>query len=193
MERIANCAWYSSLDLSSGYMQIPLDDDASYKCGVISEDGIYQMRRMPFGLKNATSAFSRIMNQVLYGLDEATSYVDDGLVHTRSQSFDDHLEALRHVFERFREFNLKLNPKKCVFASKTITFLGHDISQKGYSPSKVNVKVIEDFPIPKTPKEVQSFIGMASFFRKYIPNFSKMLEPLQRLTHQNEPWKWEAE
>jgi hypothetical protein len=140
LEKIGGCSFYSSLDLSSGYMQIPLDKETSYKCGVITEDGTYQMEAMPFGLKNASGIFSRTMSKVLYGLDEAViSYIDDILIFTKSNCFDVHLESLEKVFLRLREFGLKLSPKKCLFARDEIPFLGHVIRCNDYAPAPRNI------------------------------------------------------
>nr|CAD2205383.1 unnamed protein product [Meloidogyne enterolobii] len=135
LEKVGNCRYYSSLDLASGYLQIKLSERASRKCGVITEDKIYQMINLPFGLKNATSAFARIMAHVLTGLENVIAYVDDILIFTKSESFDEHINALRSVFERFRRFNLKLSPKKCTFASASMEFLGFIVNEAGYTPS----------------------------------------------------------
>jgi hypothetical protein len=194
LEKIGGCAFYSSLDMSSGYMQIPLDTETSYKCGVITEDGTFQMTAMPFGLKNASGIFSRTMSQVLFGLDEAViSYIDDVLVFTKSPNFDDHLASLRKVFERMREFNLKLSPKKCLFGRQEIPFLGHVIKCADYAPSPRNIDLIRKFPAPINLQQVRRFVGMASFFRRFIPNFSELAQPLTKLTKKVNKFGWNEE
>nr|CAD2202708.1 unnamed protein product [Meloidogyne enterolobii] len=191
MERIGNCNYYSSLDLSSGYLQIRLTERASRKCGVIMEDEIYQMTHMPFGLRNATSAFARVMAHVISGLDECVlAYVDDFLVFTKSPDFDEHLNALRQVFTRLRKYFLKISPKKCIFASREMNFLGYTINAKGYTPSIAKVETINNLPAPTTVKEVRQAIGMASFFRKHIQNFSLIVEPLTKLTRKEIEFHW---
>lgn len=144
LNKIGNCNYYTSLDMASGYMQIPLNNEASRKCGVITEDRVYQCTRMPFGLKNATGMFMRAMNAILGGLDKhVTAYVDDILIHTQS-IFQEHLEVVRKVFTRLREYNMKLFPKKCVFAQRKIVYLGHSISGSGYTPANRNLEAIKN-------------------------------------------------
>nr|CAD2193280.1 unnamed protein product [Meloidogyne enterolobii] len=194
MDRIGNCHYYSSLDLSSGYLQIRLTENASRKCGLITEDKIYQMINLPFGLRNATSAFARCMAHVLSGLDNCVvAYVDDIVVFTKPDDFETHLSSLKSVFERFRRFNLKLSPKKCIFAAATMNFLGYIVNSNGYTPSLGKVEVIKNLPNPKTVREVKHVVGMASFFRKHIPNFSTIVEPLTRLTKKEKNFEWGEE
>jgi hypothetical protein len=194
LEKIAHCHYYSSLDLSSGYFQIALTEEASRKCGIITEDKIYQTVRMPFGLRNATSAFARTMALVLSGLDESVlAYVDDTLVFTPSPNFEDHLKALEAVFERFRLYNLKLHPKKCILGASEMQFLGYTINSHGYAPSLAKVEVIKDIPAPTNLKQVRRAVGMASFFRRHIPNFSSIVEPLTRLTKKENKFSWGRE
>nr|CAD2199831.1 unnamed protein product [Meloidogyne enterolobii] len=194
MEKVGSCSFYSLLDLSSGYLQIRLTERASRKCGLITENEIYQMTHMPFGLKNATSAFARVMAHVISGLEDSViAYVDDFLIFTKAPEFEKHLDALRQVFDRLRKYYLKVSPKKCILASTQMNFLGHTINSSGYSPSLSKVETITNLPVPKTLKEVRHCVGMASFFRKHIPNFSMIVEPLTRLTRKEITFKWEEE
>uniref|UniRef100_A0A914P206 Reverse transcriptase domain-containing protein n=1 Tax=Meloidogyne incognita TaxID=6306 RepID=A0A914P206_MELIC len=193
LEKVGNCRYYTSLDLASGYLQIKLSERASRKCGVITEDKIYQMVNLPFGLKNATSAFARIMAHVLTSLENVIAYVDDILIFTKSENFDEHIGSLRGVFERFRRFNLKLSPKKCTFASDHMEFLGFIVNKSGYSPSLRKTETILNLKNPTSVKEVRHVIGMANFFRKHVPNFSTIVEPLTRLTRKEKPFVWGEE
>lgn len=193
LEKIGNCKYYSSLDLSSGYLQIPLDEDASYKCGVITLEGTYRMTHMGFGLRNATSMFARVMSTILAGINSGVlAYVDDILVYTSSDEFDEHLSILRQVFTRFRQFNLKLAPKKCCLARTKLQFLGHEVSRYGYSPADDNLSKIRNFPRPTNAKQVKSFVGVGSFYRKFIPNFAGLVEPLTRLLSKDNKFVWET-
>jgi hypothetical protein len=194
MEKVGNCKYYSALDLSSGYLQIRLTDDTSRKCGVITEDKIYQMLYMPFGMKNATAAFSRAMAIVLSGLEDcAISYVDDILIFTKDGTFAEHLKALRTVLGRFRTYNLKLSPKKCKFATTEMNFLGFTLTAEGYKPSLSRIELIKDLPVPKTVREVKRVLGKVGFYRRHIANFSTVVEPLQCLTRQENKFEWNEE
>lgn len=153
---------------------------------------MYQMTHLPFGLKSASSYFSRIMAKVLGGLEQnVLVYIDDILIYDKT--FENHLNSIRKVLTRFREFNLKASPKKCVFAKREITFLGHKINKENYSPGDSNTTAVQNFPIPKNAKEVKRFVGMVGFFRKFIPNFATIAEPLTRLTRKDEKFLWGAE
>ena len=143
--------------------------NASRKCGVITEHGVFQFNRMPFGLKNAPSAFMRIMSRVFEGCESfVLVYIDDILIFTRDKDFNKHLEHVRIALDRLREFGFKLSPKKCFFAQKKIDFLGHEVSEEGYFPCEKNLESIRNFPVPKTAKQLKSFLGMCGYFRRYI-------------------------
>uniref|UniRef100_A0A183C893 Reverse transcriptase domain-containing protein n=1 Tax=Globodera pallida TaxID=36090 RepID=A0A183C893_GLOPA len=113
LEKVGNCHWYTSLDLPSGFLQIRLTERASRKCGIITEDDVFQMAHMPIGLRNATSAFARVMAHVLSGLEESVIvYVVDFRIYTKSPDFKEHLDALRQVFVRLKQYDLKVSPKR---------------------------------------------------------------------------------
>ncbi|HEX4850299.1 MAG TPA: reverse transcriptase domain-containing protein, partial [Puia sp.] len=194
LEKISGCHWYTSLDLCNGYLQIPMSKDASRKCGIITEDGVFQMTHMPFGLKNAPGIFMRIMKEVFEGMEDfVVVYIDDILIFTKSSNFLDHLDHIQKVLLRLEEYGFKLSPKKCFFALKKVQFLGHEIWLEGYRPSELNLVAIKEFPVPTNLKQVRSFIGMGSFFRKYIKDFAKMAEPLSRLTRSDIAFEWTQE
>uniref|UniRef100_A0A915DVK1 Reverse transcriptase domain-containing protein n=1 Tax=Ditylenchus dipsaci TaxID=166011 RepID=A0A915DVK1_9BILA len=173
LSKIGGCTYYSTLDLASGYWQIRLHPDASRKCGIVTPTKVYQMTHLPFGLKNATSAFGRTMALVLSGLEEmVVVYVDDLLVYTKSPDFQEHLKALRCIFERFRKFNLKISPKKCVLATDTIHFLGHKIRPDGYVRLRSGLK------------------ELAILYENISPDM-RLLQPLNELTRKGVDFKWE--
>ncbi|EGT45949.1 hypothetical protein CAEBREN_01577 [Caenorhabditis brenneri] len=191
LERVGGSKYFTSMDMANGYLQLRLDPSSSYKCGFITETKVYAYTHLPFGLKSAASYFQRALKTVLAGLeDDALVYIDDILVF--SKTFEQHLLSLRKVLDRFRSFNLKASPKKCEFAKTSITFLGHEISQNSYAPNKANVDSIAAFPVPSNINEVRRYVGMAGFFRKFIPNFSEIAEPLTRLTRKNTSFEWNS-
>uniref|UniRef100_A0A1I7U677 RNA-directed DNA polymerase n=1 Tax=Caenorhabditis tropicalis TaxID=1561998 RepID=A0A1I7U677_9PELO len=192
LEKVGGSKFFSSLDMANGYLQLRLDPASSYKCGFITESKVYAYTHMPFGLKSAASYFQRALRTVLGGLEEEVLvYIDDILIF--SKTFSDHLRSLRKVLMRFRDFNLKASPKKCEFAKTAITFLGHEISRNTYSPDKANVAKIMDFPTPANINEIRRFVGMAGFFRKFIPGFSDIAEPLTRLTRKDLKFVWDQD
>ena len=156
LEKIGGHKFYFSTGLSSEYMQLRLGSESSHKYGLITEDRIFRMTRLPFGLKSAPSYFARCLALGLSGLsDNVLAYVDDILIFT--DTFEQHLDSLRKVFERFRHFNLNANRRKCDSLRKEITFLGHRITGERFSPAEHNVKDIRNFLVPKTIPELSRY------------------------------------
>nr|CAD2168303.1 unnamed protein product [Meloidogyne enterolobii] len=185
INKVAGKRWYSRLDLASGFWQIPLDRESSYKCGMITEWGLYEMKRLPFGLKNAPSIFQRVMDKILNGIDNVTAYIDDILVHTND--FEAHMKTLEIVLDRMKKNGFKLKGEKCEFLQNKCTYLGLELNKNGYQPAHSNCEVIKQFPEPRDIKEVKRFLGMTSFFRKFIPNFATLANPLNKLTRGRNP------
>ncbi|CAK1589486.1 unnamed protein product [Parnassius mnemosyne] len=148
---------------------------------------------MPFGLKNAPSTFQRLMNTVLSGLQGLHCYVylDDCIIY--SHNLNEHMEKLKLVFNKLREYNLKLQPDKCEFLRREVTYLGHIITDKGVSPNPEKVKAVSQFPIPKSPKEIKSFLGLIGYYRRFIDNFSKLTKPLTSLLKRDTTFHWSQE
>jgi len=149
---------------------------------------------MPFGLMNAPAVFQRLMQQVLMGLnptsgpDHIAVYLDDILVF--SKNLDDHKIHLQALFQRLEEVGLKLNPKKCSFACQTVTYLGHIISAEGLKPNPGRVDAVRLFSAPTDLSTLQQFLGLASFYRKFVPNFAHIASPLHELTKKGVPFTW---
>ncbi|RCN26277.1 hypothetical protein ANCCAN_27997, partial [Ancylostoma caninum] len=150
------------------------------------------MTHLPFGLKSANSYFAKTMAKVLAGLEaNILVYIDDILIFNKD--FESHLNSIRKVLTRLRESTLKASTKKCCFARKQITFLGHIINNENYSPAESNTKAVKNFPTSRNARETKRFVGMVSFFRKFIPNFANIAEPLTRLTRKDNKFHWGGE
>ena len=136
---------------------------------------------MPFGLTNAGTSFCRLMEMCIGDQQYVTLlfYLDDICIFT--EMADQMLDRIEFVFSHLKEFNLKIKPKKSHFFQTSVTFLGHILSADGVSPNPEKVAKIKDWPTPKTPKEVHSFVGLASYYRRFIPNFAKWAGPLHAL------------
>ena len=142
-----------------------------------------------FGLCNAPATFERLIEAVLRELpwDICLVYLDDIIVHARSF---DHLVHLRCVLERLREANLKLNPKKCALFRTKVTYLGYVLSEKGISADPVEVKAVKNWPQPRNIYNVRSFIGLYTYYCRFVPGFSSLAEPLHLLTEKNAVFQW---
>ena len=136
---------------------------------------------MPFGLTAAPAIFQELMAKVLQGLDRfTTAYLDDILIY--SATFENHLKHIQAVFDRLRDHCLKLKLKKCSFMKSETKYLGFVISENGVTPDSRKVEVIRSLPPPTCVKEVRSFICMCSYYRRFIPQFSSIAEPIIALT-----------
>ena len=181
--------YYKSLDLKSGYWQVAMDEQDKEKTAFACHKGLFEFNVMPFGLSNAPAVFQELMSVVLQGYSNfATAYLDDIMIF--SATLEEHLEHLRMVFERLREHQLKLKLKYCSFLKGETNYLGFVISEDGIQPDQKKVEAIRTLPAPTCVREVRSFIGMCSYYRRFIPNFSKIAEPLVTLTLKYAHFKW---
>lgn len=175
--------YFTTLDLTSGYHQIKMDDASIEKTAFSTPDGHYEFLRMPFGLKNAPATFQRMMNNVLnqeINRDICLVYLDDIIIYSKTKQ--EHINRLQQVFEALRNANLKVNKNKCVFMEKEIEFLGHVLNKDGLKPNQKKIEAIQKFPIPQTVKEIRAFLGLIGYYRKFVPNLSKIVKPLTEAT-----------
>ena len=146
------------------------------KRAITTPFGLWEFLRMPFGLRNAGQTFQRMIDQVLLDLPFVFTYLDDILV--ASYSPENHMHHLKEVFKRLSENLLIISLEKCVFGADQVDFLGHHISQQGCSPRKAKMDAIQSFPPPTDSKQLQQFLGMINFYRKFLPNGGALLKPL---------------
>ncbi len=182
--------WFSTLDLIGGYNQIPMHPNSKAKTAFITDGGLYEWNVMPFGLTNAPATFQRFMDAVLAGLKwkSLLVYMDDICIF--SKCFDDHIRDLKDVFLRLRQANLKLKTSKCHLFQAQLKFLGHVVSKDGISADPDIIKSIQLMPTPKNVTELQSFLGLAGYYRKFVPDFASLCGPLYKLTKQLAPFNW---
>ncbi|XP_057993790.1 uncharacterized protein LOC131174452 [Hevea brasiliensis] len=185
--------FFSKIDLKSGYHQIRMRVGDEWKTAFKTKHGLYEWLVMPFGLSNAPSTFMRLMNHVLRSFigQFVVVYFDDILVY--SKNIDDHLHHLKLVFDVLRKEKLYANVKKCSFCLERIVFLGFVVSSKGVEVDDEKVKAIREWPTPKNASKVRSFHGLASFYRRFVPNFSSLAAPLNELVKKNVTFVWGKE
>ena len=169
---------FSKIDLRSGYHQIRVKPGDEWKTAFKTKDGLYEWLVMPFGLSNAPSTFMRLMNQVLRPFigKYVVVYFDDILIYSRSEA--DHMVHLRAVLEVLEENKLFINFKKCSWLTERLLFLGFVISSEGILVDEEKVRAIREWPTPKTVGEVRSFHGLATFYRRFIRDFSSIVAPI---------------
>ena len=179
---------FSSLDLTSGFWQLPLDKTSQHlTCFTIPGIGSFQWECTPMGLLGSPSSFQRLMDYVMRNLPSCITYQDDVLVHSRSK--EDHIRHLQACFDRLRANGLKLNPEKCSLAQTTVSYLGFTISGDGVLPGIDKTKAIRDFPPPTTVRAIREFTGLTNFFRASVPNYSLISQQLTKLLKKESKWK----
>ena len=191
LDALHGAKWFSTLDLKSGYWQVPIAEQDKEKTAFRTSSGqLFEFNQVPFGLCNAPATFSRLMDRVLAGLHWETClfYLDDIIVF--SSTWEEHLARLREVFERLRHAKLKLGATKCTFAAKEVSYLGHRVTEEGLLPDPSLLAAIRDIPPPKTATEVRSFLGLAGYYRRYVKGFAAIAAPLHALTRKDALFHW---
>ncbi|KAL6723887.1 hypothetical protein Aduo_018844 [Ancylostoma duodenale] len=193
LQSLRGKGFFSTLDLSSGYWQISLSEVAKQKSAFTTTEGLYQFCVLPFGLFSSPAVFQRLMHTVLGHLlgEEVFCYLDDIIVAT--DSVERHLHVLGKVFHSLQEAGLRLNPKKCVLLEKKVGFLGHVIDQEGLHMDPSKVEAIVNYPLPQSRSDLRTFLGMCSYYRKFVLGFSKVAAPLHELTSEKTKFEWSVE
>jgi hypothetical protein len=179
---------FTTLDLTSGFWQMALDPKSRpYTAFTVPGMGQFEWKVVSMGLASAPSAFQRLVELVVKGIDNVVVYIDDLIIH--SKSHEDHLQTLDAVFTRLASHNLRVNLKKCVFGSNETSYLGFRLSKDGIFPGTDKLKAVRDAEPPQNVKQIRQFLGLCNFFRGHIQNFAQITSPLTHLTKKDSTWK----
>ena len=189
--RIPNAHVFSTLDATSGFWQIPLDEESSMLTCFNTPFGRYKFNRLPFGISSAPEVYQRTMEEIFQDIQGCEVIVDDLLVWGTTE--EEHDQNLIKVLERAREVNLKLNKKKTRIRVKEVTYIGHTLTADGLKPDTKKVEAIVKMPTPQSKEELQRFLGMIQYLAKFIPELSEKASPLRELLKKNSTWSWYPE
>ena len=191
VENVSGHGWYATLDLKDAYYQVMLDEESRDITTFSEGVSLYRFKRLPFGLSCSAAIFTRQLNAVLAPLLKekwVSSYLDDIIVY--SNDFNTLLNRLDKLFSHMKKVGIKLNLSKCDIGQREIKFLGHIVSKDGYRPDPANIEPIRKMKPPTTVKETRRFLGMCSFYRRHIHQFSKLVAPLTNLTRKGCSFEW---
>eukprot|EP00731_Ephydatia_muelleri_P034653 Em0070g9a len=190
LDELGQARFISTLDLTKGYWQVPVEKTAQAKTAFRTPFGLYQFRRMPFGLQGAPSTFQKMMDSLLVGMqDFATAYLDDLVIFSRS--WPEHMLLL----QKLREADLTVKQKKCQLAMSRCSYLGHVVGEGLVRPEHSKVDSVKQFQVPTTKSDVRTFLGLTGYYRKFIQEYAEIAAPLTDLTRKNAPnhVQWTAE
>ena len=185
INRMSGYKYFKKMDLSMGYWQVGLTERSKPLTAFETPRGLFQFRTMPFGLVNSGATFCRLMRIILSNLPNVDSFFDNTWIFT--EIWKDHMTSLRQVLDRLRSAKLTAKPSKCMIGYDSIEFLGHNIVGQTVRPQEDKIQAIRDAPRPSTKRQIKSFLGLAGFYRRFIPNFSSIASPLTDLTKKNRP------
>lgn len=188
LDRLQGSRYFSTIDLKSGYWQLPLDERDAKKTAFMANGSLYEFTCLPFGVVNGPSSFMRFMHTVLRGLPRTMVYLDDVIVFSESE--EQHMEDLANVLKRLDSYNLKISAKKCQFFQTEVEFLGFLVSGEGIRSDPEKVNVIKEWPQPTTAKQLMRFLGFCAFYHKFLKDLSMTAKPLYNLIRKNEDDVW---
>lgn len=190
MEKVKDAKIYSKLDLRMGYNNIRIKEGDEWKTAFRTKEGLFEYTVMPFGLKTAPATFQRFMNDIFHDLIDTyvVVYLDNILIYFSNR--EEHIHHVREVLRRLREYHLFLRSTKCTFFTTEVTYIGVVITPEGFSMEKEKIKAIQEWREPTTLKQLQSFLGFANFYRRFVHNFGSIVKPLDALKKKDRKWEW---
>ena len=190
LDALNNSKIFSKIDLKSGFWSISMDDDSRPKTAFVCHMGLFEFNVLPFGLTNSPATFQRYLQSCLNNLlwRFCLVYIDDVIIY--SSSMDEHVDHVRLVLDRLAKHQLRLNAEKCEFGTSTVLYLGHVVTPEGVLPDSDKTKAIEEFPRPVRIRDLRSFLGLTSYYRRFVEGYSSIARPLNVLLKKNQPFEW---
>ena len=190
IDQIGRAKYLTTLDLTKEYWQVPVASEDRHKTAFCTPFGLFDINVMPFGLQGVPGTFRRLMDGLIRGLSSlASAYLDHLIIC--SSTWEDHMSHLHIIFERFRNAGLTIKVHKCQFGMATCIYLGHVVGGGSLRPEQVKVEATRSMPVPQTKTQLRAFLGLAGYYRKFIPHYSTVALPLTDLTKKHQPTKLE--
>ena len=193
LDALGGARYFSTFDLRSGYHQVKMDEADADKTSFVTRRGTFKFNVLPFGLTNAGATFQRVMDIAMSGLNFSIClvYLDDIILY--SSTVAEHLDRLRCLFAALRRANLKLKPSKCSLLQTEVSFLGHVVSNRGIATDPDKIRAVVEWPVPRSVAEVRSFLGLCSYYRRFVESFATVASPLHALTSKARSFEWTEE
>lgn len=179
---------FSKMDLSQAYLQMHVDPESQELLTIVTHKGLYRYRRLPFGITSAPALFQRAMDQILSGLPGVQCYLDDLLITGADEQ--SHLRNLEATLQRLEEYGLRVRKDKCAFFQPSVEYLGHVIDSTGLHKAPSKVKAIVEAPAPENVSQLRSFLGLLTYYARFVPDLANKLKPLHGLLKITNKWKW---
>lgn len=189
--KMANCKYFSKIDLSDAYLQFEVDDASKQLLSINTHKGIYMFNRLPPGVTSAPGAFQKAMDTILAGLSGVFAYLDDVII--ASPTIKQNSDMVKEVIKRFQEHGLTIRWEKCEILKSSIQYLGHIVDSKGIQPDPSKVESIRNMPRPNTVSELRSFLGAINYYGKFINSMRDIRHPLDNLLKNEAKWEWTNE
>jgi hypothetical protein len=183
LDTLQGAKWFTKLDLTAGYHQVRMNPDDVWKTTFKTKFGLFEWKVMPFGLTNAPTTFMRLINDIFRAhLGRfVVIYLDDILIFSRT--WDTHMQHVRQVLQILQEHKLQVKEKKSYFGQTSVPYLGFVVISEGIQPDPAHIQALKQWPLPSSAKELKIFLGGINFYRKFIPSFSNLAQPLHQLSN----------
>ena len=186
--KLSKGQYFSKLDLSQAYQQLPLEEDSKKYVVINTHQGLFRYTRLLFGISSAPGIFQRVIESILQGMKGVVVYLDDILITGPSK--EAHLKTLDEVLSRLDRAGLRVKKSKCEFLKTSVTYLGHRIDADGLHPLPDRVRAVKEAPTPNSVSKLKSYLGMLTYYSKFLPNLSTRLHPLYHLLKKDVDWSW---
>ncbi|CAI7741834.1 unnamed protein product [Closterium sp. NIES-53] len=190
-DQLEGAVIFTMLDLRQGCNQIAIREVDKRKTAFHGVDGLYEYKKMPFGMRNASAVFQRATDQVLHGIPAAACYIDDVLVFSKSDM--QHVEDLRRTLEAIAATGLTCHPEKCKISRRTVAYMGFEVKGGRLGIQEVKVKLLDKLAPPKDKSGLRALLGFLNYYKKFVPNFSRRANLLNQLLREGKRWEWGKE